>query len=1241
MAIDSGGGADSFSLSLGSFAIVAVGASAGGLEAFTQFLGALPTDTGMAFVLIQHLKADQPSLLVEILDKTTGMDVVQVHNGTVVEPNHVYVIPPDRQMAITSGVLTLSQRRKTDGQFMPIDSFFHSLAADWGNRAIGVVLSGADGDGAQGLKAIKAAGGLAFAQDEQSARFPSMPHNAAATGLLDFVLPPREIAVRLAAVGRHPYIAPPAATAPPTPPGAEEARSAAIALLRAATGVDFGQYKRPTFERRLQRRMALHQIESPQEFVRHLQDHPEEVQALYRDVLISVTGFFRDPEAFEAVKNTVLSAITQQRAEGLPIRVWVPGCATGEEVYSLAIGVLEFLEEHPSPTPVQFFGTDISEEAIALARTGLYHASQIEGLSPERLRRFFSQGEGGHRVCKRVRELCVFARHDLLADPPFSQMDLVSCRNVLIYFSLPAQKRVLTTFHYSLKPDGFLLLGTSESPGGASELFNRVDSKNKLFSRKAVPARLLLEYAAGPVAADPLNPKQPAAGGAGNAPDLQKEADRLVLDRYAPVGVVVGADAEVLHFRGQTGPYLQPSPGRASLNLLKMVHPGLRSQLRSALQLAAKQSLAQCQQDIRLYDGDRERRVRIDVAPFRSASGQTHFLVLFADTPMVEVSAPLPGPRSAAADRQSAQQQRLLELQQELTAKEEYLRTAIEESEAVNQNLRVANEEILSSNEELQSTNEELQTAKEEIQSTNEELHTINDELQRRNRELDRLGNDLQNLLASTRLPIVMLDSELRIRRFTPQAGELLHFVSADVGRPVRDINHRLSVPDLPERVLEVIASRRIHIQEVQDRGGHWHELCIRPYHTLDGATEGAVLVLVDIDQSKRAVEEVKAARDYAEAIVETVGEPLIVLDAELSAVTANRAFYELFETHPDQIEGRSLFEVSGGQWNLPQLREALEGVLQGDGRVQDFEVDRDFERLGRKILLLNARHMPFYAGGPRQILLSVSDVTARRLLEGERSELLAQSEAARRDAEAANRSKDEFLATLSHELRTPLNPIIGFSQLLRRGKCDPAQTAQALEVIERCGKLQAQLIDDMLDISRIISGKLHVVMRRIDLVPVVGAAVEAVDAIGRAKSIRIETVCAPAPPVMADSTRMQQVVWNLLTNAVKFTPEGGRVGVRLEGTAAGVRLTVSDTGMGIAPEFLPKMFDRFAQGDGSRTRTQGGLGLGLYLVRSLIELHGGTVDAHSAGEGRGSVFTVALPAAPPQPEHPDRNLGS
>lgn len=723
----------SSSQSTGRFPVVGIGASAGGIEAFTQLLSALPVNTGMAFVLIQHLSPSYHSLLTEILSRTTSMSVTEVQNGMSVEQNCVYVIPPDCKMSIINGVLLLSPRVKTAGKFMPIDSFFTTLSEDFGSLAIGVVLSGTDGDGALGLRAIKASGGLAFAQDEASSQFPGMPHSAAQTGLVDFILPPQAIAAELARIAHHPYLRPTEALE--EIPGSEETRLAVVAMLYAATGVDFSQYKRPSFTRRLQRRMALHQLQAPQEYVRYLESHPEEIQVLYRDVLISVTSFFRDPEVFEMIKSTVFPTMVDDGTRTLPIRIWVAGCATGEEAYSLAICLLELLQERSLRIAVQIFGTDISEQAIGLARNGLYHSTQIEGVSPERLQQFFVPLDGGYQVTKQVRELCVFARHDLLSDPPFSQMDLVTCRNVLIYFAPLGQKRVLTTFHYSLKPTGYLLLGTSETPGGAADLFNRADTKIKLYTRKLVPARLPLEFAMNSsTTTETRVVRQEEIGDISNDFDLQKEADRLVLARYSPAGVIVNADEEVLHFRGQTGAYLEPGPGRASLNLLKMAHPGLRAELRTALQQAKKLSVSQSKSDIPLNEPERERRVRIDVAPFRPASGESYFLVLFTELPppvLVE------GTSSGSTKNRNADQRRILELQQELIAKEEYLRTAIEESETVNQNLRIANEEILSSNEELQSTNEELQTAKEEIQATNEELQTINQELQRRNQELD------------------------------------------------------------------------------------------------------------------------------------------------------------------------------------------------------------------------------------------------------------------------------------------------------------------------------------------------------------------------------------------------------------------------------------------------------------------------------------------------------------------------
>ncbi|AGY56565.1 chemotaxis protein CheB [Gloeobacter kilaueensis] len=1203
------------------FPVAGIGASAGGLEAFTELVGALPAATGMAFVLVQHLSPDQPSLLRDILARTTEIPVLEVTDGMAVEPDHIYVLPPNRQMTIAENTLRLFPRQRTRGRFMPIDAFFISLAKERGRKAIGVVLSGTDGDGSVGLEAIKAAGGMAFAQDEQSSQFTGMPLSAAATGHVDFILPPAAIAAELARIGHHPYLHRPVLNRTRASSD-EQSLSAIVRLLHNATAVDFSEYKRPTFLRRVLRRMVLHRLENLDDYVRFLEQHPEEVLALYRDVLINVTSFFRDWEAFDGLKSSVFPTIIERKPLDIPIRIWVPGCATGEEVYSIAICLYEYLEDNKVKSTVQIFGTDISELSIEQARSGVYQPGQVKGLSPERMQRFFIQHEGAYQVAQHLREMCVFARQNLIADPPFSRLDLISCRNVLIYFSPALQRKALLTFHYSLKPDGFLLLGSTETPGDSSGLFTQIDRKQKLYARKLVPSRLPVEIIPNTALATVPSSERRISDEVASDFNLQQEADRLILDRYSPAGVVINTDLDILHYRGEIGPFIKPAAGRASLSLLKLVRSELRPELRTALHQAKKQLLPIRREGVTLRDENRSRNIRIEVIPFKSATRENYFLVLFVDEPLIEA----PEPPVSRPRRQNQQEQRILELQQQLLAKEEYLRSTVEELEASNQSLRVANEEILSSNEELQSTNEELQTAKEEIQAANEELNTVNDELQRRNHELSLASNDLQNLLVSTQIPILMLDGGLRIRRFTPPAGVLFNLIPTDLGRPLRDINHQLNISDLTEQIASVISSLSPLSQEVRDQQGHWYELRVRPYRTLDNKIEGAVLVLMDIDGLKRSAEELATARDYAEALVDTVPEPLLALDTDLRVLRANRAFYDELFCVPQLIEGRLLFEIGDGQWDLPELRAGLESLVQNEGQMVDLEIEGDFQGVGHRVLVLNARRTSRSQGEGSQILLAFSDITVRKRLEAERAQLLDISETARRDAEQANQAKDNFLATLSHELRTPLNPIIGFAQLLLRRPDLPAEMSQALQAIERNGRLQAQLIDDMLDVARIESGRLRIERRAIEMAAIVRTVVEGLQASATAKDLTIETELERECPLFADPLRMQQIVWNLLTNAIKFTPASGRITIRLTQDDRQVQLLVRDTGIGIQPEFLPQVFERFRRADTSTTRRYEGLGLGLFLVRHIVEVHDGSVRAESDGENLGSTFTVILP---------------
>ena len=1214
------------------FPIVGVAASAGGLEAFTQLLSHLPTDTGMAFVLIQHLSPDHQSLLTEILARTTKLPVQEVQNRMKVEPNQVYVIPPNTKMILSEGVLQLSPREKVLGKYMPGDAFFTSLAADRGCKSIAVVLSGTDGDGSLGLKAIKAAGGVTFAQCEDTAKFDSMPNTAVATGDVDFVLPPHHIAEELVNFSRNPLLAgsqPLAAVEVPE----LEALGTIFALLRSTTGVDFSQYKSATVGRRVQRRMLLYKLEQLEDYAQYLQEHPAEVKALYEEILIHVSSFFRDPEAFELLKR-VFPTMTQNKAAS-PIRIWVAGCSTGEEVYSLAICLLEFLAEQAIAPPIQIFATDISEIAIEKARSGVYPENQMVEVSPERRRRFFHTLEGGeYRINKAVRELCVFARQDLGSDPPFSNLDLISCRNVLIYLGEALQKRIMPIFHYSLNSTGFLLLGTSESVGKYSDLFTLVEKKYKIYAKKLTASRPTFSFVTSNYLLNKSNDRQPMAQTPTDDSNLQAKMEQLILSHYAPTGVAINNKMEVLQLRGEIDRYLKLVPGIPNLNLFSLVRDGLMVELRAAIYQAQRQELPVRKNGLRIQEGDRS-MVNLQVIPFKTPPIDEHFfLVLFEEAPP-SVSSPslvdLETPQGDLERENARLREELAAAIKERAATQEYLQAVIQEQEHTNQDLKVANEEILSSNEELQSSNEELETAKEEIQATNEELNTTNEELYSRNVELHQVNNDLTNLLASINIPILMLTNDLRIRRFTPMAQRLFNFIPTDAGRPLSDIRANLNIPDLETLISEVLETLSVREREVQTEGGHWYNLRIRPYRTLENKIDGVVLVLLDIDAIKRSVATLEVARNYAEAIVETVQVPLIVLESDLQVNKANRSFYESFQVSPTETT-QSLFELG----NIPELRSLLSDVFANNTPMQNFEVEHHFERTGQRILLLNVGKIT--QEGSARILLAIEDTTERRRFEAERSQLLSQEQSARQQAEVANKAKDEFLSNLSHELRNPLNAMLGWAQILRTHQLDEAIVTRALGVIERSARTQAKLIEDLLDISRIASGKLHLNTRLIDLVSVVDVALKSVQLAAEAKSIRMVSQLNSAT-VLGDIERLQQVLQNLLSNAIKFTPVGGRVEITLAPVQTYAEIRVYDTGQGIRADLLPYVFDRFRQGDSSTTKASQGLGLGLTIVRQIVELHGGTVQAESLGVGQGTTMTVRLPLTIPLELTPPSDL--
>lgn len=955
------------------FPIVGVGASAGGLEAFVQLLSALPSDTGMAFVLVQHLDPVHESLLPELLAGHTLMPVVTVENDQKIEPNCIYVIPPNASIELQDGTLCVAAREP--GLHLPIDIFFRSLAKVQGSRAIGVVLSGNASDGSMGLRAIKAECGITFAQDEGTARFSGMPRNAVSTGAVDYVLPPVDIARELATIARHPYLIPsrPGDAASETLPNGDGELRRIFALLNNSTKVDFSRYKPTTIRRRIGRRMMVLRTDTMGQYARYVEQNPSELRELYRDLLISVTSFFRDPESFDALAKLLVASLSGRGESEETVRVWVPGCATGEEVYSLAMCLHDLLQKNDLVFPVQIFGTDISDIALDRARHGVYPAGIEEDIDPERLRRFFTRIDNGYAISKAIRENCIFARHDVTRDPPFSNLDLVSCRNLLIYLDQNTQRHVLPVFHYALKPGGLLMLGSAESTAAAPDLFLPVEQQHKIYSRKPVPFRMTLDLAVRRPAAELT---QNGAGFAGpNALELQRRLDRVIQSKYSPDAVLINAEFQIIQFRGHTSLYLDPSPGEASLNVLRMASEGLVLPLRRAVQNATDTNGPVRETGIELEVPGGTERITIEVTPLPGLeSAERYFLVVFVRDRRVDVD------RYSDSDIQTVPvDERVSRLQRELNDAREYLRNMTEQYEVHSEELRAANEEARSANEELQSTNEELRTTKEELQSANEELTTVNEELQSRNQELNATNSDLRNLLSAITMPILMVDSDLRVRRFNSAAGKLLDLGPVDIGRPVGHIRGSIETPRLEQQVKAVIDTLHAYTEELQDAAGRWFVLNVRPYRTIDDRIAGAVITLQDIDPLKRGLQAAEQARDYAEGMIETVREPLIVLDSDLRVQRATQAFYDMFLVSREETIGRFLYDLGNGQWNSARLRERIGAALFRSEPFHDFEIEHEFPHIGTRVVRVNGRRIPFPNSQRRMLLMSIEDVTERR----------------------------------------------------------------------------------------------------------------------------------------------------------------------------------------------------------------------------------------------------------------------
>lgn len=1213
--------------------VVGVGASAGGLEAFLELVSATPVETGLAFVLIQHLDPRHHSMLVDILSRATAIPVQEVTDGMRIEPDSVYVIPPDTQMTILGGVLRLAPRTP-EVPHRPLDTFFRSLAEERGSSAIGVVLSGNDADGALGLQAIHDAGGITFAQTPDSAKFEIMPRAAASAA--DFVLPPAGIAERLAGIAR----------------GNGEDKEAELErvheLLRAHHPVDFTHFKRASVERRIMRRVLLGKHDSLASYGDALEKDSVAVETLYQDLLIGVTSFFREPARFEALKTVVFPAMFDNRAAGYDVRLWVAGCSTGEEVYSLAITLLEYLDGQAIAPKITIYGTDINEKSLKTARAALYSQRGVSGVSPERLAKFFTAAPGGWKIAKAVRELCVFAAHDVTRDPPYSKIDLATCCNVLIYFDPELQKKAVALLQYALAPGGFLMLGSSENLRGSMHQLTGVSVKPLIYRKTQVPGAL----ATFDVERRSLHASIAAAAPAARRVAAAHDADASFLaGQLAPCGVLINERTEILRIRGEIAPFIALEPGEASLNLFALIrHHEVLAELRPAVRRAFRERTMVRREDILVVEGDVRRCVAFEVIPYGTPPpDRDRCWIIFH-------SIPEPGkPRAEPA----AKRTQIDSLRQALAA-------AIDDRELLADEASAAAEEAQSSDEELRSTNEELETAKEELQSANEELSTLNDELRLRNTALVKISDDIENLLGAVEIPILFVGTDLSVRRFNVTAGTLLNLRGDAIGQPLRGARSTLDIAHLEKLVGAVIETATAADVEVQDSAGDWRLLRIRAYRTSDGKIDGAIVAVLDINVLKRSVLAAEEATRAADMLSQASGLLASSLDYETTLESLTRlstaAFADWCAVDLINADG-SIRHLTVSHAN-PALRDLALQFQEVVFSEPDVAPGAPQALLLRKSVLLTdiaeshltgiepeAKIMQLIGALGVRSLISVPLIVREKVLgtttfssshrrynevDLQLAEELSQRAAVAidtamlfREAESANRYKDAFLSTVAHELRTPLTSIIGWVQLAKR---NPGVYGEALTRVDEGANLLRLFIEDLLDVTRIREQKLRLDMEDVDLAAIVSAAIEmtTLNASDRGITVRLDLALDSAP-LRGDRVRLLQVVWNLLSNAIKFTPPEGTIDVRLERNGNHTRLSVIDTGAGISAEFAPHVFELYRQADGSGSHRPG-LGIGLSIVAQIVRLHGGTVRVESPGLGRGSTFIVTLPLLPPVP---------
>ncbi|HEY4186521.1 MAG TPA: chemotaxis protein CheB [Polyangia bacterium] len=1230
--------------------VVGIGASAGGLNALERFFDNLPRETGMAFVVVQHLSPDFKSLMDELLARHTEMPIHPVEDGMRVEPNNVYLIPPKKEMIISDGRLLLSDRERQQELTLPIDVFFRSLAQDCGARAVAIVLSGGGTDGSRGIRDIHAAGGVVMVQDVASAQFDGMPKTARDVGVAQWILAPDEMPQALldhAEQTRVQRLAHPEGPLPAAETTEARGLEAVYRMLQDEFGLDFTHYKPSTVTRRIERRLALARSNDIDEYVQRLRGEREELDVLYRDLLIGVTRFFRDQEAFDILEERVLPELLQRQPREEQLRIWVAGCATGEEVYSLAI-VLRELMLKLGERSVQIFASDVHRGSIDRASRAIYDADAVINVSKERLARYFVRMGDAYQVVPDLRQMVVFAQHNVIKDAPFTRVDLVSCRNLLIYLQPAVQQKVLSLFRFALRRGGVLFLGPSETVGLIARDFETIDKHWRLY-RKHTDVRTPVDVRPSPLPLVPAEVRAPLHLGATatTAPGARYSLTHLLgtydtlLEEMMPPSLLVTDRGELVHAFGGASRFLRPRDGRQDLDVLDVVDRDLKMVLVGGLKRALNEPSAIVFRGVRIggatavgdggQENGREKMYTVTLRRVRNRTGGApHLLISFEEVEGHKPpAAPAVPPTEIALDQIPRDQLRALE--SELSHTKENLQAAIEE-------LETSNEELQASNEELQASNEELQSTNEELQSVNEELYTVNAEYQRKIGELTELANDMDNLLASTEVGAVFLDRQLKIRKFTPQIAETFSLLPHDVGRPIETFTYKMDHPELVDDLKQVLATGEPIERELRGVRGKVFFLRVLPYRA-KGSVDGVVLTLIDVDGLKKAEDALFHERYLLNSFISTVPDALYFKDASGRFIRANQAMAQrLGLEDATAVEGKTVFEL-GNDRQAAAWHAQDEAVLR-TGQAQHYSLEKRPRAEGRPEWDLVTR-LPLrdQAGGIVGVTVIFRNVTEQKNAE--------------EDIREAVRRRDQFLAMLSHELRNPLGAIVTATALLKvdsTGVADGGASEAAgrrkgrlLAILERQSQQMTRLLDDLLEASRVTQNKVELKKESLDLNVVVKDASDAVRGQVDAHGLAL-TVEPSAPPltVEGDPARLQQILVNLLSNAIKYTPRDGHVSLRVTREGEQAVLRVKDDGVGIRPDMLHSVFDLFVQSRSTLDRAAGGLGVGLTLVRSLTAMHGGTVTAHSEGDGKGSEFVLRLPlGSQPTPSLPSDGGGT